>query len=763
VKSAARVLVVGALGIGLTGFAPVSTALASTEPVTGTSLLPAPTGLSPDDTGAPFPHQARKTVTLDWSPVSGATKYRVQVGRDSTWSDAPILTKDVVFSEWTLPQSLSYATYVWRVAAISGSTVGHWSSEQGLAHANASFTRGWRTAPTPTAVVSPYVGLPTFRWSPVADADAYELQVATVDFALGVSTGPTPDTSPTGTTQSQAPAGLVGECFTPRTRVTPSGDEVAKSGTAGECGFKLPNDGSTLYWRVRALDAFVSEETTGDTVPASSAGVASTTPKDPNLAEPCGENPEAFSCEPSRPSIAGSWSATSSFASTLATPTTTTSATVPTLSLGSDPDGLCDVVTDGTPTEAEHAVCTDVPTIRWPAITGATQYRVTVALDDALTNIQHVVYTTALQWTPPGSWPDASATTSYYYVVQACDASCGPVTTTPPSFSKVTPRLTLGANPGVTGEFRLSWNSYSAALAAASGQAATQDAYAYHLQVARSDHPSFDQLVDDEVVDETFFSPLKSYGDGQFVWRVQPLDSNGNKLPFSFSKKFSRDATAPKVIKVSPSSSVAVTQPLTVTFSESVLGVSASSLGLSPAVAHTVTFVTSTTWKITPTAPMVPGATYRVVLTSAIHDQAGNAAGGFGPSLTVSKSVADNSKAFGYAGSWSTRSASNAVGGSYHSALPTSTSHPYATTKFFGAGLYVYSCLGPANGYLDVYVDNVKKARVSLYRAYSGCGIRVATLSGLARSTHTLKLVGVGAHQSASKGNGVAVDHVTVV
>jgi hypothetical protein len=435
---------------------------------------------------------------------------------------------------------------------------------------------------------------------------------------------------------------------------------------------------------------------------------------------------------------------------------------VVTHSLANDPDSLC-TVTDGPP-QAEHALCRDVPTISWDRVAGATMYRVTVALDDAFSNIVAISETPALAWTTTGSWRDSPPGTTYYYAIQACDdTSCGPVTPTPPSFSKMTPRLALGTSPATVGEPHFTWQSYAGALAAATSDAATQDAFAYRLQVASADHPSYDQVVLDTLVDETSFTPTSKLADGSYVWRVQPLDSHGNRLPFSLSKKFTRDATPPKAISVSPSGGVSVTQPLTVTFSESVSGVSATSLGLSPAVPHTVFKLSATQWRITPTSPMVPGATYRVVLTGAIKDLSGNAANPLGPTFTVTNSVADNSKAFSYTSGWSTRSASNAIGGSYHSALPTSSSHPYATTKFAGTGVSLYSCLGPANGYLDIYVDNVKKGRVSLYRTFSGCGVKVATISSLTKTTHTLKLVGVGAHQSGSKGNAVAVDHVTVL
>jgi hypothetical protein len=242
---------------------------------------------------------------------------------------------------------------------------------------------------------------------------------------------------------------------------------------------------------------------------------------------------------------------------------------------------------------------------------------------------------------------------------------------------------------------------------------------------------------------------------------VQPVDTFGNKLPWSASQSFTRDATPPRITSVSPSAAVSVTPTLKLVFSEPVTGVSSSSVTLSPASAATVTVTSPTTATLTPTK-LVPGATYQVVASSAVQDLSGNSADPNGPTLTVSSLVNDTSKAFTYGGTWRTFASSSAVGGNYHGSTPTSTAKTTATTKFAGVGATLYSCMGPSSGYLDVYVDGVKKAHVSLYRSYSGCGVKVAAVTGLARATHTLKLVGVGAHVTKSKGNNVSVDAVRV-
>jgi hypothetical protein len=246
------------------------------------------------------------------------------------------------------------------------------------------------------------------------------------------------------------------------------------------------------------------------------------------------------------------------------------------------------------------------------------------------------------------------------------------------------------------------------------------------------------------------------------VWRVQPLDSLGNRLPYSLSQAFTRDATPPRIVSVTPSVKVAVKAPLKLVFSEPVTGLSSSTVTLSPAASTTLSVTSSTTATLVPTTGLRPGATYTVLVGSAVKDLSGNSALAVGPSLTVNPFVDDKSTAVGYAGTWHTLSSSNAVGGTYHGAVPTATSHPYATLSFTGTGISLTACVGPSNGYVDLYVDGAKKARVSTYRSFSGCGVKVAALTGFTRAVHTFKVVGVGAHVSASKGNGVGLDALNV-
>jgi hypothetical protein len=740
VKPIIRACSAGALAVSLAALSPAGAAFATTDAVSGTGLLAAPTSLTPNDA------TVRKTVTLIWAAVSGATSYKVEVGRDSTWSDAPVYAATAKVSQLTLPVSLPHGSYVWRVAAAKGATIGHWSSET----IDPEFTRGWNDAPTTVAPAGAVGARPEFSWTPVPFASAYEVQVTDYPFIQGPGV-------------QEPAAGNSDTCFTARTRVTffTRHAENGESDT-GPCFSTLLGTGAQLYWHVRALDRFSGGDTDYSTK-AAAHGISDSPPSgepDEEIGTDCPAD-TGGGCEPAAPSEFSAWSPGVAFTSTAVAPVGVYDplAAVTKHAIDTDPDGLC---TANSPAVGQ-TTCTDFPTVSWDAAPGASRYRVTVALDAAMSNVQRILDTGGLQWTPTDSWPEAATKNGYFVTVQACNGTqCG-FAGTPTAFRKVTPRLSITSSaPPVTGEFTFQWQSYAAALAAASGQAETQDAFAYHVQVAASDHPSFDVTVDDQYVDQTFYTPQVVYPDGAYLWRVQPIDSANHALPWSATQAFTRDATPPKAISVTPSSNVGVTQAVKVTFSEPVSGVNATSLGLSPAVAHTVTSVTPTSAVITPTAAMIPGATYRVVLTSAIVDGSGNTADPLGPTFKVKPQVDDSSKAITYSSGWSVLSSSSATGGSYHGAVPTSTSPRTATMKFAGIGVNIDSCMGPANGYMDVYVDNVKKARVSLYRSFTGCGVRVATITGLARATHTLKLVGVGSHPSGSKGNGVAVDYLTV-
>jgi hypothetical protein len=164
---------------------------------------------------------------LVWSEIPEATEYRVQIGRDTQF-DAPLLDMPVepdapaVSVQEGAPMNGS--TCYWRVQAETPDGPTGWSR---VAHFTGSAEPADAEPPTPLQPVSggPVDGeAAVFTWSPPRQAADYELQVAT-----------NPD--------FEAP--LVGLPVEPSTSLT--------------LYDVLPQDGSTLYWRIRAQrrdDAF---------------------------------------------------------------------------------------------------------------------------------------------------------------------------------------------------------------------------------------------------------------------------------------------------------------------------------------------------------------------------------------------------------------------------------------------------------------------------------------------------------------------------
>lgn len=115
------------------------------------------------------------TPLFNWSDVSGATSYRLEVytGISLVLSKTNLPTSEyqVLPSEALLPGT----AYYWRAAAVGGNTLwsGYWNFTTGI------------TAPPPPVLQSPPDGsvnvstTPLFDWDPSAGAEFYKIQVAT--------------------------------------------------------------------------------------------------------------------------------------------------------------------------------------------------------------------------------------------------------------------------------------------------------------------------------------------------------------------------------------------------------------------------------------------------------------------------------------------------------------------------------------------------------------------------------------------------------
>jgi len=758
----AAVLATAVVASGLT---PLLTGAASAA-----TLLPAPPVVGPTSATAQL-----KEVVLDWAAVAGATSYVVQVGTDDEWSDEPTLQLTSVATRLTLPTSLPHASYVWRVAAVGAAGQGRWSPA-------GTFTRGWPTRATPLtptagSLVGPEVGRPTFSWTPVPTASEYQLQVSTSPYFDAAFR-----TSASDKTEA---------CFTTRTSVTPfTGQANAKNDGAGACTFTLLGTGETRYWRVRPLDHVVDDAPEVDTTPIVDEGINSQPPQpEPDSLDTsaCGAPaptvsaspsasaapspsasaaPAGGSCEPAHTVEKGRWSASVAFSSLYPASNPDDDSRFRRLAPVNSPTLSSDVCTD--------TLCRDFPTVSWPAVEGATRYRLYVALDEDYDNIQAIAETSALRWTPTDQWRESTAGASYYVVVQPCTtegstAGCGAVGT-PSVFRKSSPRIAQAAPAnGVTiggREVALSWQSAASALSAATGSPATSEAYAYHVQVSTPANPDFHAtgLMDDATVDSLHHvSSTKTYPSGTYLWRVQAVDASGHKQPWSTVRGFTLDSVAP-TFTATPATNLAVNGSIKVVFSEPVRGITSTSIGLRSTPVTVTPGTDGRTVTLVPTSRLVPGATYTVQVAATVRDLAGNAVTPASKPVVVNPLVDDRSPALGLSGSWQRLVASNAVARTYSRSVPTAARPTSAQVAIMGRGVEVKGCVGPGNGVLELWADGVRVSRIDTYRSYSGCGVVLAR-TALAGGTglHRLQLKGVGAKNTRSKGTAVAVDAVTAI
>ena len=118
--------------------------------------------------------------------------------------------------------------------------------------------------------------------------------------------------------------------------------------------------------------------------------------------------------------------------------------------------------------------------------------------------------------------------------------------------------------------------------------------------------------------------------DGVYTWRVTALDPSNGAIATSAWRTFTIDATAPIVTKVTPTPYGKPTSHLTVTFSEKVAGVTASSFQLHPYGKKTklaATVKLSSNGRVatlTPKAKLKKGKSYTGTVTKVVHDAAGN-------------------------------------------------------------------------------------------------------------------------------------------
>jgi Bacterial Ig-like domain len=246
----------------------------------------------------------------------------------------------------------------------------------------------------------------------------------------------------------------------------------------------------------------------------------------------------------------------------------------------------------------------------------------------------------------------------------------------------------------------------------------------------------------------------------RFSFSTAIHDTAGNQLTATFfTVNAAPDVTAPTIQSHSPATGLALTGPISITFSEPVTGVSGSSvtvhaMSANVNVAGTISTPTTNTATWTPSSSLVPGETYRVSLTSAIQDTSGNPLAATSFDVRTATSV-ENALFREY---WDRDASSLASGGSYISSSLSGSKADLTFTATAGQTVAIYGIRLPSGGYADVYLDGVKKATASFY-ASSTTRARVYLSAALTAGTHTISIRPLGTKPTASSGTWVGIDN----
>jgi hypothetical protein len=142
---------------------------------TTTSALPAAPTLITPSLGS---NDISLTPAFDWSDVSGAASYRIQVSLNNTFSSNVLDSQNITLSQFTMPFALNgNTTYFWRVSAKNAAGTGPYSS---IFNFNTV-----PPVPASPSLIAPANGAtgvasnPLMQWSSVSNAASYNVQIST--------------------------------------------------------------------------------------------------------------------------------------------------------------------------------------------------------------------------------------------------------------------------------------------------------------------------------------------------------------------------------------------------------------------------------------------------------------------------------------------------------------------------------------------------------------------------------------------------------
>jgi len=208
---------------------------------------------------------------------------------------------------------------------------------------------------------------------------------------------------------------------------------------------------------------------------------------------------------------------------------------------------------------------TSSPRFDWVAQPGGI-YKITIAYDVGFTNIARVYSTQFSELLPREELPDNNVGQAYYWHVQACPTifECPPIEGTSPDYNsflkRSNPVLLLGPANGATvqDEPFFSWSPYLTtnlagfpAIPPGVPAVASDDLEAARYRIQVSTVPSFSTILDDEVTDNTRYSPSAiTYPEGPLYWRVRAIDDSGNTLTMSETRTLVKES--PAIVIVAP-------------------------------------------------------------------------------------------------------------------------------------------------------------------------------------------------------------------
>ncbi len=210
--------------------------------------LAAPALVSPVNS----PDESVQDVVLDWSPVSGAKYYELEVATNRTFERTDIIDSrtKITGTRYSPPTGYDNDQYYWRVRSVDAAGApSQWSESR------YNFKREWPDRPQPVfpkqSGTNPNPNLnplftitdlsPYLQWTPVRHASHYQLQL---------------DTTPGFASPKVTTCNVAGTTYTPKNAVFAAKPPLKES-TDEKCRIQ---EGIVYYWRVRPMDKPFSKD-----------------------------------------------------------------------------------------------------------------------------------------------------------------------------------------------------------------------------------------------------------------------------------------------------------------------------------------------------------------------------------------------------------------------------------------------------------------------------------------------------------------------